>query len=67
MGFVCITAVDIFIYFCLSDLGFVIGIDLDQEIAGLDALKRRETHWPPGSSAASGLPVVTQGQSYRDC
>jgi hypothetical protein len=30
------TAIDIFIYFCLSDLGYVGGsIDLDQEIARL--------------------------------
>jgi hypothetical protein len=36
--FFCITAVDIFIYFCVSALGFVIGIDLGQAIAGPDPL-----------------------------
>jgi len=47
---------------CLRDLGFVIGgIDLNQEITGLDALKivRRDDEEPrrrPGCSAASSRP-----------
>jgi hypothetical protein len=37
-------------------MGFVIGIDLDQQIAGLDALERREPYRPLGCSAASMRP-----------
>jgi hypothetical protein len=37
-------------------MGFVIGIDLDQQIAGLDALERREAYRPLGGSAASIWP-----------